>query len=192
LLITLSWRLWIFSTAQVENYVAILPVLDSLLGTLFTFMLGFSMNFLPNALTVAQRRRGIICGLVLLLGLMQWQLWMDAVYWSGHWILVVWPPLVAVAIAIMVYHLKTPLPEMTWLSSSPLVWLGHVSFGIYLWHFQVMRAMLLLLPDAWGTPLLSLFALIVAAVFTLVLAALSFYLIERPLMGWGKRKLSAR
>ena len=190
LLITLGWRFWIFSSAEVENYVAILPVLDSLLGTLFTFMLGFSLNFLPDSLTVEQRRRGVIIGLLLLLALMQWQLWMDAVYWSGHWILVVWPPLVALAITVLVYHLQEPLPSMAWLSSGLLVWLGHVSFGIYLWHFQVMRAMVLLFPDAWSTPAQSGLALMIAVPVTLVLAALSFYLIERPLMGWGKRKLS--
>ena len=191
LLITLGWRFWIFSSADVENYVAILPVLDSLLGTLFTFMLGFSLNFLPDSLAVEQRRRGIIMGVLLLLALMQWQLWMDAVYWSGHWILVVWPPLVALAIAVLVYHLKDPLPKMAWLSSRLLVWLGHVSFGIYLWHFQVMRALVLLFPEAWGTPSQSLLALVIAVPVTLVLAALSFYLIERPAMGWGKRKLSS-
>ena len=154
-------------------------------------MLGFSLNFLPDALTVEQRQKGTIIGLVLLLGLMQWQLNMDAVYWSGHWILVVWPPLVALAIAILVYHLKDPLPSMAWLSSRFLVWLGHISFGIYLWHFQVMRVMVLLFPDMWSTPGQSLLALLVVVPITLGLAALSFYLIERPLMGWGRKRSSA-
>ena len=190
LLITLGWRSWVFATAEVENYVAVLPVLDSLLGTLFTFMLGFSLNFLPSTITVRQRRFGLIAGLIFLLALMWWQLKMDAVYWSGHWILVVWPPLVALAIALLVYHLKEPLPSMAWLSSKVLVWLGHVSFGIYLWHFQVMRVMVLLLPDAWAGPAQSLLALVLAVPVTLALAALSYYLIERPLMGWGRRKLS--
>ena len=30
-------------------------------------------------------------------------------------------------------------------SAVRLVWLGHVSFGIYLWHFQVMRVLVLAL-----------------------------------------------
>ena len=150
-------------------------------------MLGFSLNFLPDALTVKQRRRGVIVGLALLLVLMQWQLWMDAVYWSGHWILVVWPPLVALAIAVLVYHLKEPLPSMAWLSSGLLVWLGHVSFGIYLWHFQVMRVMVLLFPDMWSTPSQSLLALLVAVPITLILAALSFYLLRDPSWAGVKR-----
>ena len=71
------------------------------------------------------------------------------------------------------------------------MWLGHISFGIYLWHFQVMRVMVLLFPDMWSTPRQSLLALLVVVPITLVFAALSFYLIERPLMGWGKKRLSA-
>jgi peptidoglycan/LPS O-acetylase OafA/YrhL len=54
----------------------------------------------------------------------------------------------------------------------------------------VMRVMVLLFPDMWGTPGQSLLALLVVVPITLGLAALSFYLIERPLMGWGKKRLS--
>jgi len=191
LILTLLWRYWVISTSAVDNYVVTLPVLDSLLGTLFTFMLGFSLNFLSAPLTTGAQKLGLIVGLALLLALMQWQLQMDAVYWSGHWILVVWPPLVALAIAIMVFHLKEPIPGMSWLGCPVFVWLGHVSFGIYLWHFQVMRVLALLYPDAWSTIGGSFLALAIAFPVTLVLAALSFYLIERPLMAWGKN-LSAR
>lgn len=190
LAITLGWRYWVFASAQVDNYVAILPVLDSLLGTLFTFMLGFSLNFLPASQSSQQRMRGLCFGALLLLALMQWQLWLDAVYWSGHWILVVWPPLVALSIAILVYHLKEPLPRLQALNSAVLVWLGHISFGIYLWHFQVMRVLVLLFPNAWEGPTNSLFALLIVVPVTLSLATLSFYLIERPLMGWGKKRLA--
>ena len=191
LLITLGWRYWIFATAEVENYVAVLPVLDSLMGTLFTFMLGFSLNFLPEPARMRVRQLGFATGLVLLLALMHWQLRMDAVYWSGHWILVVWPPLVALAIGVIVFHLKEPIPSMRWLGSPVLVWLGHVSFGVYLWHFQVMRALVLLFPDAWDSLASSVLALMLVIPATLVLAALSFYCVERPLMGWGKRKLAS-
>jgi len=48
LLITLSWRSWVFLSANVDTYMVTLPVLDSLVGVLFTFLLGFSMNFYPE------------------------------------------------------------------------------------------------------------------------------------------------
>jgi len=188
LLITLSWRSWVFLGANVDNYMVTLPVLDSLIGVLFTFMLGFSMNFLPGVLSIWARRRLFWCGAVLLLGLMQWQLSLNEVYWSGHWILVVWTPMVALAIALLVFSLREPTWEWRWLGSTMLVWLGHVSFGIYLWHFQVMRALVLLWPELWSTPLMSLLALVISLPATLALAALSYYCVERPLMAWGKHR----
>ena len=188
LLITLSWRSWIFLSANVDSYVVALPILDSLIGVLFTFMLGFSMNFLPGVLSSRAKRLLFWCGAVLLLGLMQWQLNLNEEYWTGHWILVVWPPMVALAIALLVFSLREPTSEWRWLGSKALVWLGHVSFGIYLWHFQVMRALVLLWPELWNTPSTSLLALVISLTATLAMAALSYYCVERPLMAWGKRR----
>lgn len=191
LAITMSWRLWIFLSADVENYLVVLPVLDSLIGTLFTFMLGFSLNFLPQSRTIKVRRAGLIVGITCLLCLMQWQLVMNDQYWVGHWILVVWPPMVAAALALIICQLDYPSPNLRWLSSPILVWFGHVSFGVYLWHFQVMRVLVILYPDYWGNPSTSFVALIITISATLILASLSFYLIEKPLMGWGKKRLAA-
>ena len=190
LLVTLSWRSWVFLSADVDNYMMTLPVLDSLIGVLFTFMLGYSMSFLPTALSTWARRRLFWCGALLLLGLMQWQLTLSEVYWTGHWILVVWTPMVAVSIALLVYSLREPTWEWQWLGSQTLVWLGHVSFGIYLWHFQVMRALVLLWPELWSTPSMSLLALAISLLATLTMAALSYYCVERPLMAWGKHRLN--
>jgi peptidoglycan/LPS O-acetylase OafA/YrhL len=186
--VTLGWRMWLFSTTETNNYLSILPVLDSLPGVLLTFMLGFVINFLPQQLSVLQRRIGIAGGLILLLALMQWQLIMGDVYWTGHWILVVWPLCVAVCIAALVYFFRDPTPEWRWLNQAFLVWLGHVSFGIYLWHFQVFRVLTLVYPDAWVSPWSGFGALAIAIPATLILAAVSFYVIERPLMKWVKQR----
>lgn len=186
LLITLSWRSWVFLSANVDTYMMTLPVLDSLIGVLFTFMLGFSMNFLPTTLSIQSRRRLFWCGAVLLLALMHWQLTLNDVYWTGHWILVVWTPMVAMAIALQVYSLREPTKEWQWLENNAFVWLGHISFGIYLWHFQVMRVLVLLWPELWSTPSMSLLALAISLPATLLLAALSYYWVERPLMTWAK------
>ena len=186
-MITLGWRAAWFLSTDTDNYLAILPILDSLPGVLLTFMLGFSMNFLPSRLSVSQRRWGLLISFSLLLMLMQWQLFLNDVYWTGHWILVIWPPMIALPIAGLVYFLREPTLEWQWLEQRWLVWLGHVSFGIYLWHFQVMRVLVLVYPDLWDTPAASMLALIISLSATLALAALSYYLIEKPLMNWGKK-----
>jgi len=63
------------------------------------------------------------------------------------------------------------------LSLRPLVWMGTVSYGAYLWHFPIFIEL-----DAGrtGTTGLSLLAIRFGATF--VLAGLSYYLIERPVM----------
>jgi peptidoglycan/LPS O-acetylase OafA/YrhL len=188
LLITLSWRSWVFLSVNADNLMSTLPVMDSLIGVFFTFMLGFSMNFISAKPSARARRVIFWSGVISLLALMQWQLTLNEVYWTGHWILVVWPPMVALSIALLVYSLREPTWEWQWLGSQALVWLGHVSFGIYLWHFQVMRALVLLWPDLWSTPSMSLLALIMSLPATLALAAISYYCVERPLMAWGKHR----
>lgn len=188
--VTMAWRLWVFTTADVENYLQVLPVLDALPGVFFTFMLGFCLNFLPSDINNQARRVGIFGVGIGLFLLLHWQLSLNHVYWSGHWILLVWPPLVACCIAGLVFFLSKPSPGWYWLGSPLLVWLGHVSFGIYLWHFQVFRLLILIFPDAWGTPQMSLVGLLVALSGTLIMATLSYYLIERPIIRWGARRLS--
>ena len=73
-----------------------------------------------------------------------------------------------------------------------LAWLGLVSYGIYLWQGGVVL-------EAWrqgardwvpGAPFLVMTAVTLAG--TVVLAALSYYLIERPAMRWKYRGRSPR
>jgi hypothetical protein len=91
--------------------------MDSLVGVFFTFMLGFSMNFVSMRPSVRARRMIFWSGALLLLALMQWQLTLNEAYWTGHWILVVWPPMVALSIAMLVYSLREPTWEWQWLGS---------------------------------------------------------------------------
>ena len=63
------------------------------------------------------------------------------------------------------------------LSVAPLVWIGTISYGIYLWHFPVAVFL-----DAGRTGLHGLWLAAARTAVTVVVAAASFYLIERPVI----------
>ena len=63
------------------------------------------------------------------------------------------------------------------LSVRPLVWMGTVSYGAYLWHYPVFIEL-----DAARTGLSGLSLLAVRGLATFVLAGVSYYLVERPVM----------
>ncbi|TDB71441.1 acyltransferase [Micromonospora sp. KC721] len=65
-------------------------------------------------------------------------------------------------------------------------WLGRVSYGLFLWHPLVLEGIYLVddRPEFTGDPL-GIFTLTVAG--GLVLAAVSYYAVERPFQRWGHR-----
>ena len=184
LFITLGWRAYWLLSQDLNNYVVLLPYLDMLPGTLFTFMVGYSLNFLHPIVSPSVRRACLILSFTVFIALLQWQLSFNEVYWTGHWILAVWPPCVALTIAAIVYLIDQPSMPVRWLGHPIMIWLGNISFGVYLWHYPIMRAMKLSVPDLWVSPLLSFVALPVALLLALPIATLSYRFIERPLMGW--------
>lgn len=82
---------------------------------------------------------------------------------------------VAVAVACLIFYVTlypgTVITEA--LEIRPLVWIGRVSYGLYLWHFLIFD--MVKLPAARFSVLVTVhFAL------TFAIAALSYYVIERP------------
>jgi peptidoglycan/LPS O-acetylase OafA/YrhL len=184
LTITLSWRLGVIWLSDFNDYTVMLPYLDMLPGTLFTFMVGYCLNFLPGRLGRRNTVLGLTIAVLVFLALLQWQLVLGKVYWSGHWILGVWPPCVACALAAVVYFSTRPDYRIIWLGHPFMVWLGNISFGIYLWHYPILRSMNILDQTIWASPMGSLLALPVVLLLTLPIATMSYRFLERPLMGW--------
>lgn len=184
LAITLGWRTFVMTWQQVPHYTAVLPWLDLLPGTLFTFMVGYSLNFLPENVSRKVVVAGLSVATAVFMALLQWQLVLNEVYWTGHWILIVWPACVAAALGAMVYFCSRPAADIAWLSAPTMIWLGNISFGIYLWHYPIMRGMFYLFKDEWASVSMSALALPIALLVTLPIATLSYRLVERPLMGW--------
>ena len=75
-------------------------------------------------------------------------------------------------------------PRPDWRFLRPFLYLGEISYGIYLWHMLVLTLVM-----RWF--LLRGFALL-ACVFavTLALAAASWHWLEKPAMNWARRRLA--
>lgn len=87
------------------------------------------------------------------------------------------------------------------LGNRPVVFLGRISYGIYLWHFAVMNLYLGSgsIFDGGPQPVPALRGQAgfwelesVVLLGSIVLATISYYLIERPILNFGERHLNAK
>lgn len=66
------------------------------------------------------------------------------------------------------------------LSNRALMWVGSVSYGLYLWHYAVFRTM-----SRFGAS--NLTVLLAGSALTLAITAASYYLLEKPLLALRRR-----
>jgi peptidoglycan/LPS O-acetylase OafA/YrhL len=94
-------------------------------------------------------------------------------------------PLVGVVSAALIVGLQAPGPVRTFLSARPLVWLGKISYGVYLFHWPVFVVI-----DQRRLDVPNGVLFLVRLAVTLVIAQLSFLLVERPVrteINWRPR-----
>jgi peptidoglycan/LPS O-acetylase OafA/YrhL len=108
----------------------------------------------------------------------------DYMYYGGF-------SLVSLAAAvILIAVVKSPPPLLTAILESPLlVWMGRISYALYLWHFLVIWW---LFPFLVATPMFHpeshpFRCVLVEAGISLAVAAMSYYGIERPVLKWKSR-----
>lgn len=192
LAITVGWRLAMLQAYAGQPLAPHLHVIDALPGSLATFAAGFAVAHAQWRPSAGARRLSLALLLFVYLALQYW-LWINnAVYLGGHWMLCVWVPSLAVALACGVYLSVQSPTAQRWLGGAIMVWLGEVSFGIYLWHYPVLKLLSLWMPRAGSTPEGSVLALGLALVMTLTLAGLSFHWVESRVMGWSRVGARAR
>lgn len=189
LVITLTWRFGIVWLHHGDGsfHPSLLFIRNVLPGFLFVFATGFAINHFAWRATERTRRRGLLVLGLLYLGFHYVLLGKKGVALQDDSLLLLSDLLLGLLIAGMIALLLQPLRGFDWLASRPLVWLGEVSFGIYLWHFPVQRLLPKLFPGIWSTPGGSALALLVCLLITLPLAAASYRWIEKPVLDWLSR-----
>ncbi|MDT8408487.1 MAG: acyltransferase [Wenzhouxiangellaceae bacterium] len=190
ILITLGWRAVVMHVYSGHNLANVQAVLDALPGSLTAFAFGFAINFVTLNWSTRARFAGLVASVGIYLAMQQWLLANLESYWTGHWMLAVWNPAMGGVVALVVLFILSHDSFSRPFSNRPLVWLGEISFGVYLWHYPVLKVLDIGFGEVWTTPALSAMALAICLVLTLMLAAISYYMIERPVMGWGKQSLA--
>ncbi len=180
--VTVAWRSAVMAWFAGEHMVARLPILDALPGSLATFAAGFALAHHQGRWPARVPWPVCVLWLIAYLGLQYGLLSNVDTYWTGHWMLAVWNPLFAGVVALAVGVVMSDVRWGRWFSGAWMVWLGELSFGIYLWHFPVLIAMRQLWPASEGSISLGLLALPLCVVLTLLLAWASYTLVERPAM----------
>jgi peptidoglycan/LPS O-acetylase OafA/YrhL len=85
------------------------------------------------------------------------------------------------------------------MGNKPVVYVGRISYGVYLWHFAVMHY--IMQPGKIFGDATFLFALrgggywrleIPTVIGSVLIASISYYALERPLIAWGERFIKRR
>jgi peptidoglycan/LPS O-acetylase OafA/YrhL len=95
-------------------------------------------------------------------------------------------PLVAVATGLIILSVVVAHDGLLArvLALAPLVWIGRVSYGLYLWHYPIDR---IIHPDAHTFGLSGAGLQLLRLAATLAVVTLSFYLAERPVLRYKSR-----
>jgi peptidoglycan/LPS O-acetylase OafA/YrhL len=187
--ITFGWRWAVMARYAGQDLSGHVAVLDALPGVLSVFWAGCAAAWIQHRLQPQHGKRLFGWSMLAFLAVQALLVSRIDTYWQGGWLLGSWSSLLAVSLAGLILAVCRGTEGRVWraLSARPMVWLGELSFGIYLWHLPVMLGLRELMPQAAHSVAGSLLALGAALVLTLMLAALSFYGVERPAMNWGRR-----
>ena len=128
--VTLFWRYQVMDHFAGQNYAAHLTVLDAIPGTLFTFCAGFGLAYLlveRRPVSPARRPLLLVIPSTALVALAQWLQANLTTYWTGHWMLGVFNPLMAAVIAALILALLRPVAAlpMALLITAVLAGLSH-------------------------------------------------------------------
>ena len=155
-------------------------------GTLDNFVVGIALALVkihsPGHKWLAQSGRVFAAWLLvaLLVSALWWVVfWPKKYYWTYPDMIVFWRTLLAVASGAWLAVFIT-CPRQTHWITSPLRYLGRISYGIYLWHMPILLA----LKNVMGANQYLLLAWVLSA--TLLMSALSWHAFEQRLSKLGR------
>ncbi len=185
LVLTFCWRVGVIERFAGQDLSEHLFTLDSLPGAFSVFMSGIAMALLQHRIQLKWRRPMLWLAVSMFFLIHAVLIHEIEVYWQGGILLVVFNTLLSISMALVVGAIcMQEAPR--WLTCKVMVWLGDLSFGIYLWHFPLMMALKTYWPALGKDAMDSVGMLFIILGGTLIMASFSYYAIERPLMRLGR------
>jgi len=184
-LVTIAWRALVMQLYEGSYFVTVLPVLDALPGSLATFSAGMAIVFAPKIEPKFKKSLLVLSIIAFYILAKIINANVDA-YWAGHWLLIIFNPVMAIVLATILYTVLSPFYGIRFLSSKAFIWLGEVSFGIYLWHFPILNLIQKFWPELQGGSLQNIGALLICLIATFAIAHFSYRCIEQPIMHWRR------
>ena len=171
------------------DVIMILYTSQQIFGSLDAFFAGAGIalivhsrnHFLHRYIVASWRNTAIWFMLFILFSILVWHIYYmypyhTPSYWERTTMVAGWRSLLALTLALFLLSAIT-LPVRVWLvrALAPLLYIGKISYGIYLWHFPVIYAFM-----KTGLPRARMAVLIIFS--TLLLASFSWHFFEKPLI----------
>lgn len=174
--VSLAYRLWMWKSHGP------MPMSSSLLRTYPGLMFLFVAGFVLHHFRIRFRDGWGQVFFGVCLGCYVW--WRYIVQYGENpvWLTLTWDLWMGLLIAMLLVVLARPLRGLRWLGSRPMMWLGRMSFGLYLWHLPALRWLPRVFPWQWQTPQGSLLALVACLVFTFVMAIACQWVLDRVIL----------
>ena len=198
--LSILYRIWVSSAfGTIPGEIVFLNA-SQLPGSLPEFLLGASAAMLVRWVDWKNLKRPSLntADGLFLAGVVLTVLWLGqivftygAVYWRGHWSMIIAPIALGSALSLMVLGIYWGSRLGKLLCGNPVVYfVGLISYSLYLWHFVVMQQVQMIGGETYAAlPGFSRFLICTGLVTAL--SAISYYLFERPFFKLrGSRKTS--
>jgi len=111
-----------------------------------------------------------------------------AVYWSGHWSMLIAPVALGLPLSMIVLSLYWGSRIGRLLFANPLVYfIGLISYSLYLWHFVVMQQAALIFGESWSS-LSEISRFTSSLLLVIFVSTISYYLFERPFFRLAQKR----
>ena len=184
-----GWRYSVFNIVPIDTTVGPFYrfwACTQLPGTLDQFAVGVVLArlmrsrraaYIPDFL--ARKPYVIAVASALAVWLMLELYWPQASFWDHAAMVVIWRSLAAVSLGLVVLFACSIRSVSVIAATTPLRYLGTISYGIYLWHLAIIIAVKRIEGIAHGT------ALALVVLLSIILASVSWHFFEKPFVSKG-------